>query len=224
MDTYIEKMVKNKLFRNLTEQDFKILLEPGTYILGQYMKNAIIVQENDPCRSIGFILEGKLSVQQLSHSGEMIKIQTFRQGNCFGQALLYSPEPVYPYTLIASSRTSILYILFSQVEALLKMSFVFNRNYIAFLSDRMNMFQNKIRILSQNDVRSRLILYLFEESGKCGNLSFKLPYSKTEIADMIGVARPSVSRELRHMQEDGLLELDHDMVTIKKPEVFSLQH
>lgn len=220
MDTYIEKMVKNKLFRNLTEQDFKILLEPGTCIMGQYMKNAIITQENDPCRSIGFILEGKLSVQQLSHSGEMIKIQTFRQGNCFGLALLYSSRSVYPYTLIASAGTSILYIPFSQVEALLETSFVFNKNYIAFLSDRVHMFQKKIRILSQKEVRSRLILYLSGESGKCGNLSFKLPHSKTEIADLIGVARPSVSRELRHMQEDGLMGLDKDIITIKKPEAF----
>lgn len=222
MNISLEKLVENQLFNNITVQELSTILEPDGYILGHYKKNSVIMQENEPCRSIGFVLSGSLSVLQLSPTGEMMKIEMFGEGDCFGPALLYSCEPFYPYTLFTSSPTDILYLSFSQIEALLKASFVFNINYIAFLSNRVLLFKNKIQILSQKDVRSRLLLYFSNEAKKAGGLTFALTSSKTEIADLLGVARPSVSRELKRMQEDGLLLVDKRQVTIKDLACFHL--
>lgn len=222
MDIIIEKLLKNELFKDLTLKELTSILEPDSCIIGCYKKNAIIMQQNDPCTSIGFILEGGLSIEQLSLSSETIKIRMFKKGDCFGEALLFSPKPFYPYTLITSADTVILYIPFSQVERMLKKSCAFNASYIASLSNRIITFRNKILILSQKSVRAKLILYLSNESMKAGSLSFKLKHSKTAIADLIGVARPSVSRELNHMQSDKLLSVDLNFITIKRPEIFNL--
>lgn len=223
MDVFIERLLKNELFKTLTLQELTLILEPDSCIIGRYKKNAIIMQQNDPCTSIGFILEGALYIEQLSSSSETIKIRMFKKGDCFGEALLFSPEPLYPYTLITSADTVILYIPFSQIERMLKKSFTFNTNYITSLSNRIITFRKKILILSQKSVRARLILYLSNEAMKAGSLSFKLTHSKTAIADLIGVARPSVSREIKHMQLDQLLNIDKNIVTIKKPQYFNLK-
>lgn len=224
MNIYIKKIKNNPLFQNLTEQDFNILLEPDSCIVGRYEKKTVIMHEGELCRSIGFILDGALSVQQLSPSGELINIQIFHQGDCFGPALLYAKMPCYPYTLVTSVPTNVLYIPFSQIETLLKTSMTFNKNYIAFLSNRISIFQKKIRILSEKEVRSRLILYFSYEFSKAKETSFLLNHTKTEIADMIGVARPSVSRELKHMQEDGLIIMERNLITIKEPNIFTLKY
>ena len=224
MINFIEKLKKNELFGNLSIEDYKIALDPDSCIIGHYKKNAVIMQENEPCRSVGYIVEGALSVQQLSPSGETVKIEMLKQGDCFGPALLFSPKPFYPYTLITSKSTIIAYIQFFQIEELIKKSDAFSKNYIQLLSGRILTFQHKIRILSQNDVRSRLILYFSEELEKTGKPSFQLVNSKAEIADLIGVARPSVSRELKRMQEDHLIAVDRDTVTIIKTQLFHFNY
>ena len=179
------------------------------------------MQEGDACVTIGFLTEGSLSVQQLSPTGELVDIQIFHTGDCFGPALMYSSRPVYPYTLMTLSKTSILYIPFSRIDALLNSSPAFCKKYITFLSDRVNSFQQKIRLLSQKDVRSRLILYFSDIFDFSKDNTFLLSHTKTEIAELLGVARPSLSRELKKMQSDGLLIVNHNLITILKPEVFN---
>jgi len=210
----IELLKKNILFRGLTEQEFQVLLEPDACILGRYKKNTVIVHENELCRSVGYIMEGILSYQQIAPTGEMIKIHLFYPGECFGQTIIFASRPVYAYTLVTSSPAVILYIQAEKIKALLAVSRVFCNNFTVYLSDTMRLAQDKVRILSQRDVRSRLILYLSDAASRTGCFRFKLPNSKTEIADLIGVARPSVSRELKRMQTDGLIVLEGGWITI----------
>ena len=47
-----------------------------------------------------------------------------------------------------------------------------------------------------------------------------MPDSKTNIADIIGVARPSLSRELKNMEEDELITINGSKVTLLSPEIF----
>jgi CRP-like cAMP-binding protein len=223
VNTYSGILRKNRLFQDLSEQDFRTLLEPDICILGHYVKNTVIAQEKEPCRSICFIMEGSLSFQQISATGEMTKIQVFHSGECFGFVLFFSSQPVYPYTIVTSAATKILYIPFEKIKALLDTSPAFNANCMIFLADTVQMFQRKIKILSQKDVRTKLIVYFAGVASRAEALSFQLPHTKTEIADLIGVARPSVSRELKHMQEAGLIALERNVVTLKKPEAFDLR-
>ena len=220
MNNYEEIIATNALFKHLTASEFKILLEPDACIIGHYKKNTIIMQEGDVCVSIGFIIEGSLSVQQLSPSGELMDIQIFHTGDCFGPALMYASQPIYPYTLMTLTKTRILYIPFSRIDALLNSNPAFCKEYIIFLSNRVNAFQQKIRLLSQKDVRSRLILYFSGIFDFSKGTTFQLLHTKTEIAELLGVARPSLSRELKKMQLDGLLLVNHNIITILKPELF----
>ena len=222
MNTYIDRLRKNRLFQDLSEHDLKTLFEPDLCILGHYEKNTVIAQEGEFCRSVGFMIEGSLSALQISVSGEMVKIQIFHPGECFGLVLLFASQPFYPHTMVTFSAAVILHIPFEKIKALLEISPAFNANCITFLADTVQMFQKKIKILSQKDVRTKLIVYFADVASRAETLSFQLQHSKTEIADLIGVARPSVSRELKHMHEDGLVTLEGRTITLKKPEVFHL--
>jgi CRP-like cAMP-binding protein len=97
-----------------------------------------------------------------------------------------------------------------------------NFNYLTFLSRHIVVLKNKVKVLSHNDVRSRLIIYLSEEMEIAGASTFKLRHKKTEIGEMLKVARPSISRELSNMEKDNLILLDRNKVTILAPEEFVL--
>ena len=42
--------------------------------------------------------------------------------------------------------------------------------------------------------------------------------SQQEMADYFGVSRPSLARELAHMQDEGLISVDRKHITILNPE------
>jgi CRP-like cAMP-binding protein len=89
------------------------------------------------------------------------------------------------------------------------------------LSNQIIVFKQKIEILHQKDVRSRLILYLSLLYEKKCTPFFYLPHRKTEIASLIGVARPSVSREFSNMETDGLIKLEGTYITLLHPSLFT---
>ncbi|MGI5891805.1 MAG: Crp/Fnr family transcriptional regulator [Bacillota bacterium] len=217
---YIDKLLKNALFKQISADTLENLIEFEACILGQYKKNALIVQESDHCYAIGFILKGILSIHQSSSSGENITIELLKEGESFGAGVLLSSEPFYRYNILANSDADILYIPFAQIKRMLRENAVFNTNYITFLSDKLLVFKNKIEILAKKNVRTRIITYLSSEIKKSSSLTIKIPHSKTQIAQLIGVARPSLSRELQCMQQEKLLKFDHNTITILKPEIF----
>lgn len=66
------------------------------------------------------------------------------------------------------------------------------------------------------------MIYFSKEMELAGNARFKMRHKKTEIGEIIKVARPSVSRELSNMERDGLITIEGSEVSILTPEDFIL--
>ncbi len=224
MNAWTGKLLTCRLFAGLAEDGIKELLEPESYMTARYKKHAVLLQQGEPIQTVGIVLEGILGVFQLSPSGETVKIQQFGKGDCFGLATLYSPNPRCPYTIVASAPAAVMYVPFFKIDEMMRKSETVRRNAFLYLSERIVMHQNKIRILSQKSVRGRILLFFAQQAGVSGNGHdfFALRHSKTEIAELLGVARPSLSRELKRMQADGLLRISGGIVTILGPDAFGL--
>ncbi len=220
MASYNEILMKSDLFSGLTIKELDALIDYSSCEVMTYSKHTLVVQETDRCEKMSFILEGSMSIQQIQSSGESLTLKILEKGESFGQALLFLESSIYKYSFLTLSETVLLHIPMDQVKRMLKDNFTFNLNYIIFLSNRLEYVRNKIFILSQKDVRSRLLIYLKAQSRRQNSLSFKLENTRTEIAELIGIARPSVSRELTKMEVDGLIKLNKREITILKPEMF----
>jgi CRP-like cAMP-binding protein len=71
--------------------------------------------------------------------------------------------------------------------------------------------------LSQRCARSLLDVMqaLGEPTGEAGSMCVRLPQS--ELADMLGNARPVVNRVLRKLQHDGVIELGYQRIIVLRP-------
>lgn len=216
---YIDILLKNDLFQGISAAEAERLIDFDTCTQVKYNKGSLIFQEMDICEAIGFILAGSVNIHQIAASGNSLTFTSLSAGNSFGEGALFAPDPSFHFSISAKEKTTVLYMPQEQIKKLLGESSIFSTNYIAFLSQRLQFFKHKLQILSQKDVRTRLLIYLAYECRKAGSLSFKPVHTRTEIAEYIGVARPSVPRELKHMQRDGLIRLKGKEITILKPEL-----
>lgn len=222
MEINMTNLMKNSMFNNMNEEEIRSILDLGSCIQETYEKDTLVIEENEDCDTIGFVLEGTLTIQQYGLSGDALTINVFRHGDCFGAPLLFTARAKYPFTLVTSTKSTVLFIPFAQMRTMLEESRTFSTNYLTFLSNHIFILKNKIKILAHNDVRSRLMIYLSREIELAGDTTFKMRHKKIEIGEIIKVARPSVSRELSNMERDGLIRIKGTEVTILEPEDFIL--
>lgn len=222
MEINMKNLQKNSLFKNMSEEEISRILNFKNCIQDTYEKDTIVIEEGEACDTIGFVLDGTLTIQQYGRSGDALTINVFRHGDCFGAPLLFTSRAKYPFTLVTTTKSTVLFIPFAQMKHMLEESRTFNLNYLTFLSNHIFVLKNKIKILAHNDVRSRLMIYFSKEMELAGDSRFKMRHKKTEIGEIIKVARPSVSRELSNMERDGLISIKGNEVTILAPEDFIL--
>ena len=84
---------------------------------------------------------------------------------------------------------------------------------------RLNM-NRKLRILGSGSLRERIVRFLVECQDSEGQIHMNL--SREEMADYLNITRPSLSRELGKMQEEGILELDRRQILVKDQEKMEL--
>lgn len=77
----------------------------------------------------------------------------------------------------------------------------------------------KLRILGSGSLRERIVRFLVECQDSEGQIHMNL--SREEMADYLNITRPSLSRELGKMQEEGILELDRRQILVKDQEKWS---
>ena len=218
----MKNLMKNSMFQNMSEEEIRSILDLDTCLQENYEKDTLVIEENEDCDTIGFVLEGTLTIQQYGLSGDALTINVFRHGDCFGAPLLFTSKAKYPFTLVTSTKSTVLFIPFVQMRNMLEKSRTFNTNYLTFLSNHIFILKNKIKILAHNDVRSRLMIYLSKEIETAGTTAFRMRHKKIQISEIIKVARPSVSRELSNMERDGLIRIDGNQIEILAPEDFIL--
>lgn len=67
-------------------------------------------------------------------------------------------------------------------------------------------------------MREKLCRYLAELSRQKGSESFNMDMSRNELADFLNVSRPSMSRELGRMRDEGMIEFSRGSISILQVE------
>lgn len=222
MNVDMSILFDNQLFKHVAPEALSAVLKQEHCHSLRYKKGDTLVCEGAPCHAIGIVLSGRLAATQFTPAGESLVVQLFETNDVFALALMNEDKAVFPFSVVAYRPSEVLFIHFSCIETLLATNIQFNHNVISYLSMRMQSLKSKLQTLQHKDVRSRLITYLSDCMSQAGEPIFELPHSKTLIAEILGVARPSISRELHYMALDGLVQLhDSNHIEILQPRLFS---
>ena len=75
-----------------------------------------------------------------------------------------------------------------------------------------NNITRKLHIISTSSLRERIAIWLIDSMDEKGNVILKM--NREQLADFLGVARPSLSRELMRMQKDGLIRVERKTIEV----------
>lgn len=216
MCKYIALMEKTTLLNSLTVEDFKCFLEDGSFKTSLYSKNSIVHFVGDECSKLEIILTGKVVIERIDESGNLMSVAEFCDNNILGGNLIFSKNPYYPMTITSKIPSVILEINKDRLFELFSNNHEFLRCYLEFVSDHATILGYRIKHYVNRTIRESLLNFLKQESQKQNSNHIKLNMTKKELAEKIGVQRTSLSRELSKMKNEGLILFDTNSITLLK--------
>lgn len=214
MKNLSEFLTKCILFRNLRPENIDALLRFLEYKIETYTKNSLIAQEGDYCDSIGVVISGTVELQTIYPSGKVSTLTQLHEGNTFGEAILFASYSEYPQSVTSVTKSEILFIKKTEVVHMLTHHPIVLENFLTLMSNKLIMLNRKVKILSLDTIRQKICNYLIKEYKIQGNLKIRVKLSRKHMAEHMAVQRPSLSRELIKMEQEGLIEYDKDSITI----------
>ena len=86
-------------------------------------------------------------------------------------------------------------------------------NLLTVFANKAYRMNQKLRVLGGGVIREKIACFLVEQQDKEGRINSS--FSREEMADYLNVARPSLSRELGKMQQEGIISLKRRQIQIK---------
>ena len=203
------------LFKDMNFKDINTFLKVSNFVIKKYLKENLVVLEDSNCEELGILLKGLLEVQSLYPSGKSLTLIRLKPAEIFGEVILFSKSKNFPSTIKAIEDSEIMFIKKANLMNCLSNCHRFMENFLTLLSDRLFMLNKKIKMLTMENIRQKIGDFLREEYKKQKTHIIKIPLSRQEMAEHMGIQRPSLSRELSKMREEGIIEFDKDSIVVK---------
>ena len=206
------------LFEGLSVQEVEILFSSVRYKIKRYEKDQPIFHLMDDADRVAIILHGSAQAQKIFPGGNSMQVTVGRQGDMLGQAAMFSEQRKYPVELTALEPSELLML---DRENVLKLLHADDRVLDAFLSELGTaafQLQWRIELLSYSGIRQKIAFFLLSRSMQSGSPVVRIPGSITKWALSINVSRPSLHRELRALENEGLISAAAPSITIRDPQ------
>ena len=214
----IPVLVNNPLFRGITPERLFADLEEISFHTRSYKKGEILAQQGAVCNRLVILTKGSVRGEMIDYSGRLIKVEDIAAPRAIAPLFLFGEENRYPVEVTANEPTEVIELPKSSVLSLFRKNEQFLENYMNLSANYARTLSDKLFFMSFKTIRQKLASYLLRLYKKQQQTHITLDRSQQELSDYFGVSRPSLARELAHMQEDGLLIADRKHITILQKE------
>ncbi|KAA4622318.1 Crp/Fnr family transcriptional regulator [Bacteroides ovatus] len=214
----IPALVNNPLFRGITPERLFADLKEISFHTRSYKKGEILAQQGAVCNRLVILTKGSVRGEMIDYSGRLIKVEDIAAPRAIAPLFLFGEENRYPVEVTANEPTEVIELPKSSVLSLFRKNEQFLENYMNLSANYARTLSDKLFFMSFKTIRQKLASYLLRLYKQQQQTHITLDRSQQELSDYFGVSRPSLARELAHMQEDGLLIADRKHITILQKE------
>lgn len=183
----------------------KFLLQTASRIT-TYREGDIIASQGSPCLSLMLLCSGSLSARMVNDEGREITIEILKAPEVLAPAFLYSSENRLPVTLKAETDVHVWTLSREGFLDLMEKDRNVLRNFLQNISDRSVFLSKKLNEFALQNLNERIINYL-KRHGQIDNMQ--------EAASIMGVARPSLSRAISMLINEGVIEKENNRYRLK---------
>ena len=207
--SYKRTLQKALLFQNIDDEEYAHLINCLSPQVKHYSKNEVLLSAGDSVLHIGVVLSGTAHAHLEHIDGRKTIMSTLTPMKVFGEALASTATHKSPVTIHAMTDITAALIEYKKVYSMCATACAghrtFLQNMLKALGDRYFYLFDRMNILCEKSLRSKIIAYLYALSDSGAATSVTIPFTKTVLADYLLANRSALSKELSKMERDGLI-------------------
>lgn len=208
-DKYLEKVAGVSLFCGIPRDSLEAMLNCLKPKVSGYKKSDYIVAGGDTYESVGIVLKGTATVSKENAAGSRIVMTLLKAGDIFGEIVAFSSLMTWPATVQAQEECEVLFLprdkIVGKCERMCSWHRILIQNFLRIISERAIMLNKKVEYLTIKSIRGKICTYLLDQYNLTGDKNIIIPLNRNELADFLNISRPSMSREMGKMRDEGLI-------------------
>lgn len=216
---WMGQLTSCKLFQGIKPDELNIMLGCLKPVVRDYDKNESIAFEGDSFSSIGIVISGQVVVTRESLSGDRMIMTILGPGEMFGEMAVFSKNCVWPANVTAQTDSTVMFLhaakIVGECQNLCGSHRMLTLNMLKIVSEKAILLNRKVEYLTIKSMRGKICAFLLEQYNKSGKSTFMIPLKRNELADFLNVSRPSLSREMCRMRDEGIIDFHRESICIK---------
>lgn len=204
------------LFKGIDAEEIQNMMTCSKAVIKKFPEGSYLFRNQDKPRYLYVILSGRVIITKDFYSGKQDILLVVNEGEILGELFFNKDFNEYWYDAVAKMDTEVLMIpwdfFFGFCGNACKKHQNLIKNMLIIMSERTHDLTEKAHILSCNILREKIAIWLLFKCDKNDNVVLTL--NREQLADYLGVTRPSLSRELMKMQDDGLIYVEKNSIKI----------
>ena len=200
----ISEKSQEKILKNLRGYEINIL------------KDKKIVDYFNDDDEIGIILEGRIQVIQNNYNGTKTVVDDLGKNNLIGCKYTYLKNE--EYEIVAKENSKLIIISYSEIRNMAdttdKSLNIFIKNLLFATNEILESKVERIEVLTQKTIRSKLLEYFNVNSKKNGSRYIYLPFNFSDLATYLAVDRSAMTRELGYLKDEGFIIVKGKKITL----------
>lgn len=215
---YLKIISETEIFRGIDEKEIDLILNCFHCNIINYKKSEYIALIDEKFQGIGLILSGEAVVLKESYSGTRTILTNLKAGDIFGEVIAFTKEKLWPSSVQAESDCSIIFLNPEKILNYCEKGCSFHKillsNLVRLIAEKTYILHKKVEYLSVKSARGRISKYLIDQYKKRGKETFSIGLNREKLAEFLNITRPSLSRELCNMRDEGIIEFYKDTIKI----------
>ena len=207
-------LTKSALFRGLTIKEMQECLESVPHHIRCYDKDEVIFHLMDQALRIGIILEGRIQAQKTFPSGSQVNVSVRGPGEMIGPAAVFSVSHRYPCDLVSLEPASVLMFHREDLLAMMQKDVRILENFTTEMASATYMLQQRLELFSYSGITQKAAFWLLMQARQTGKQKVMIPESVSKWAMLMNVSRPSLHREIKHLDNRRIIRYSPPSIEI----------
>lgn len=215
---WMDVLIRAELFKNIPLVDLKPMIYCLSPMVREYSKGELVAIEGHKIKGIGLLLKGALTISKDVIDGTSLIMKKIESGDMFGEIAAFAEKEVWPATVTAYQDSHVMFISSERIVGLCPTGCnghkILLNNMLRIVSNKAISLNEKIEYLSVRSIREKISKYLIAQFKQQKSTTLFLNMNRNEMADFLNVTRPSLSREMSFMKDEGLIDFHRSSVKL----------
>ena len=208
----------SSLFKGIPAKELRDDLEATPHHIQCYDKEETIFFLMEEASQIGIVLEGHVQAQKSFPNGSQVNVSLRGPGELIGPAAVFSSARKYPCDVVAAEPATVMMFRREDLLSLMQKDVRILENLMTEIASATYMLQQRLELLSYNGIAQKAAFWLLTQARQTGKNKVAIPGSVSRWAMMMNVSRPSLHRELKGLEAQGIISYTPPFILIENPD------